>query len=438
MEANTATDSVAGIAPRKNGMPPPDVPLADADLGTLEFWDQDDDLRDGAFATLRREAPISFFPTLEIAGFQGGAGHWALTRFDDVHHASRHPEIFSSRPTSTALNEVPPEIAEFLGSMITLDDPRHLRLRSIVNRAFTPKVLARIEDSVRDRARSLVTAMVANHPDGQCDFVTELAGPLPLQIICDMMGIREDDHDKVFHWTTALMGFGDPDVSGEFDDIVKMVFELAAYGVALAEERREHPGDDLTSNLVLAEVDRERLTSDEIASFFILLTAAGNETTRNAISHGMVALSRYPDERQKWWADFDGLAPTAVEEIVRWASPIIFMRRTLTEDTELSGTHMKAGDKVSMWYSSANRDERKFANPWMFDVARQPNPHIGFGAGGAHFCLGANLARREVRLAFEELHRQIPDIVAITEPAILRSAFVHGIKRLQVGWTPPA
>jgi cytochrome P450 len=227
-------------------------------------------------------------------------------------------------------------------------------------------------------------------------------------------------------------------VYGDCDEFVKVVSELAAYGVGLAEQRRARPGDDLTSNLVRAEVDGERLTSDEIASFFILMTAAGNETTRNAISHGMAALSRYPDEREKWWADFDGLGSTAVEEIVRWASPIIFMRRTLTEDTELSGTKMKAGDKVSMWYASANRDERKFANPWMFDITRQPNPQIGFGAGGAHFCLGANLARREVWLAFEELHRQIPDIVAIAEPAILRSGFVHGIKRLQVGWKLPA
>jgi cytochrome P450 len=438
MEANTATVGLAGIAPRKNGTPPPDVPLADADLGSMEFWDQDDDRRDGAFATLRREAPISFFPTPELPGFSAGAGHWALTRFDDVHHASRHPEIFSSIPTSTTLLDVPPEVAEYVGSMISLDDPRHQRLRSIVNRAFTPKVVARIEQSVRDRARSLVTAMVANHPEGQCDFVTELAGPLPLQIICDMMGIPEDDREKVFHWTTVILGFGDPDLSGDHDEFVKLVLELGAYGLALAEDRRVQPGEDLTTNLVNAEVDGERLTSAEIASFFILLIAAGNETTRNAISHGMVALSRFPDERQKWWADFDGLAPTAVEEIVRWASPITFMRRTLTDDTELSGTKMKAGDKVSMWYCSANRDERKFANPWMFDVTRHPNPQIGFGAGGAHFCLGANLARREVRLAFEELHRQIPDIVAITEPAILRSGFVHGIKRLQVEWTPPA
>jgi methyl-branched lipid omega-hydroxylase len=438
MKANAAVVGVAGIAPRKNGTAPPHVPLADADLGTLEFWDRDDDLRDGAFATLRREAPISFFPTPDISGFSGGAGHWALTRFDDVYYASRHPEIFSSTPTSTSLADVPPEIAEFAGSMITLDDPRHLRLRSIVNRAFTPKVLARIEDSVRDRARGLVTAIVANHPDGQCDFVAELAGPLPLQIICDIMGIPGEDHDKVFHWTTAILGIGDPDVCGEHDDIVKAVFELAAYGVALAEQRRQHPGDDLTSSLVRAEVNGQRLTSDEIASFFILLAAAGNETTRNAISHGMVALSRYPEERQTWWADFDRLAPTAVEEIVRWASPIIFMRRTLTEDTQLSGTQMRAGEKVSMWYCSANRDERKFADPWTFDVTRHPNPQIGFGAGGAHFCLGANLARREIRLAFEELHRQIPDIVAYTEPAILRSGFVHGIKRLQVRWTVPA
>jgi methyl-branched lipid omega-hydroxylase len=436
MKANTGTAGVTGIASRENGKPPPHVPLADVDLGT-QFWDQEDDLRDGALATLRREAPISFFPTPKLRGFPAGTGHWALTRYDDVHHASRHPEIFSSRPTSTSLNEVPPEIAEFYGSMISLDDPRHLRLRSIVNRAFTPKVLARIEQSVRDRARSLVTAMVANHPDGQCDFVTELAAPLPLQIICDMIGVPEEDYDKMFRWTTTIMGIGDSDVSVKFDEFVQVSFEIAAYAVALAEERRAHPGDDLTSNLVHAEVDGERLTSDEIASFFILLSAAGNESTRNSISHGMVALSRYPDERQKWWPDFDRLAPTAVEEIVRWASPIIFLRRTVTENTELSGTQMKAGDKVSMWYSSANRDERKFDRPWTFDVNRQPNPQIGFGAGGPHFCLGANLARREIRLAFEELHRQIPDIVAITEPAILRSGFVHGIKHLQVGWTVP-
>ena len=434
----TATITRAGIARRKNGVPPPDVPLADIDLGSLEFWESDDDLRDGAFATLRRESPITFFEVPEIPGWAPGAGHWALTTFDDIHYASRRPEIFSSIPTSTALTDVPAEIAEFVGSMISLDDPRHLRLRKIVNRAFTPKVVARIEDSVRDRAHGIVTNMVAQHRDAEADFVAEVSGLLPLQIICDMMGIPEEDEQKVFHWTTVILGVGDDEVSGEYDEVIRAVTELAEYGVRLAEDRRARPGDDLTTNLVHAEVDGERLTSDEIASFFILLSAAGNETTRNAISHGMVALTRYPEERHKWWSDFDGVAATAVEEIVRWASPIIFMRRNLTQDIEMRGIKMKAGDKVSMWYNSGNRDEAKFDNPWLFDVTRDPNPHIGYGAGGAHFCLGANLARREIRVLFEELHRQIPDVVAVEEPAILHSAFVHGIKRLPVAWTVPA
>jgi cytochrome P450 len=434
----TATMHQAGIARRENGVPPPDLPLVDIDLGSLEFWEQDDDLRDGAFATLRRESPITYFEVAEFPGFPAGAGHWALTRFDDVHHASRHPEVFSSIPTSTSLNEVPPEIAEFAGSMINLDDPRHLRLRKIVNRAFTPKVVARIEESVRDRARGIVTNMVAGHPDARADFVAEASGLLPLQVICDMMGIPEEDEAKVFHWTTVMLGVGDDEVSGEFDEVVAVVTEMAEYAVRLAEERRATPGDDLTTSLVHAEVDGERLTSVEIASFFILLSAAGNETTRNAISHGMVALTRYPEERDKWWSDFDGVAPTAVEEIVRWASPVIFMRRNLTQDVEMRGIKMKAGDKVSMWYNSGDRDEAKFDNPWLFDVTRDPNPHIGFGAGGAHFCLGANLARREIRVLFEELCRDIPDIVAVDEPSILHSAFIHGIKRLPVTWTAPA
>jgi len=434
----TATMHPAGIARRKNGVPPPDVPLADIDLGMFEFWQLDDDLRDGAFATLRRESPITFFDVPEFGGFAAGAGHWALTRFDDIHHANRHPEIFSSVPTSTSLNEVPAEIAEFAGSIINLDDPRHLRLRKIVNRAFTPKVVARIEDSVRDRARRIVTDMIANHRDAQADFVAQVSGLLPLQVICDMMGIPEEDEAKVFHWTTVMLGVGDVEVSGEIDDVIAVVTQLAEYAVRLAEQRRVTPGDDLITNLVLAEVDGERLTSVEIASFFILLSAAGNETTRNAISHGLVALTRYPEERDKWWSDFDGVAGTAVEEIVRWASPVIFMRRNLTQGIEMRGIKMKAGDKVSMWYNSGNRDEAKFDNPWRFDVTRDPNPHIGYGAGGAHFCLGANLARREIRVLFDELHRQIPDIVAVEEPAILHSAFVHGIKRLPVAWTVPA
>jgi hypothetical protein len=425
-----------GIAARVNGTAPPDVPLSDIDLGSWRFWVQDDDLRDGSFATLRREAPVSFHPPLETPGVQGGPGHWAVTRYDDVWFASRHPHIFSSSPSIT-INDANPDVSEYFGSMIVMDDPKHLRLRNIVSRAFTPKVVARTEASVRDRARRLVEAMIEAHPDGAGEVVAELAGPLPLQVICDMMGIPEEDHQKMFHWTNVILGFGDKDVATDYEEFVKVSMDIGAYATALAEDRRVNPREDLTTALVQAEVNGERLTSAEVASFFILLVVAGNETTRNAISHGVLALTRFPDERAKWWADYEAMAPTGVEEIVRWASPVIYMRRTLTEDCERSGVKMAAGDKASLWYCSANRDEDKFADPWSFAVGRTPNPHAGFGGGGAHFCLGANLARREISVAFEELRRQMPDIEATEEPSRLLSPFIHGIKRLPVSWTPP-
>jgi cytochrome P450 len=421
---------------RVNGTAPPDIALGDIDLGDWKFWELDDDQRDGAFATLRREAPISFWAEPVQEGFEHGNGHWALTRLDDVHFASRHPDIFSSSPNIT-INDQTPEVSEYFGSMIVLDDPRHQRLRSIVSRAFTPKVVARIETSVRERARRLVTDMVANHPDGNGEAVAELAGPLPLQVICDMMGIPEEDHQQIFHWTNVILGFGDPDLTTDFDEFLKVSMDIGAYATALAEDRRVNHHGDLTTSLVGAEVDGERLTSAEVASFFILLAVAGNETTRNAISHGLLALTRYPEQRQRWWSDFDALSHTAVEEIVRWASPVVYMRRTLTRDFQMHGTKMAAGDKVTLWYCSANRDESKFADPWKFDVTRDPNPHVGFGGGGAHFCLGANLARREIRVMFSELRREIPDIVATAEPSRLLSPFIHGIKRLPISWTPP-
>jgi methyl-branched lipid omega-hydroxylase len=424
-----------GIATRINGAAPPDVPLTDIDLGSWDFWGLDDDVRDGTFTTLRREAPISFHKSFIGDGVTRVAGHWALTRYDDVFYASRHPEIFSSAGGIT-IGDQNPELSEYFGSMIAMDDPRHSRLRNIVRSAFTPRVLEMIEDSVRDRARRLVAAMVENHPDGTGEIVTDLAGPLPLQIICDMMGIPEEDHQRIFHWTNVILGFGDPDIATDFDEFLRVSMDIGAYAKALAEDRRSTPGDDLTTSLVDAALDGERLTSGEVASFFILLVVAGNETTRNAISQGVLALSRYPDQRNAWWDNYDEVAPTAVEEIVRWASPVVYMRRTTTTDIELSGVKMAAGDKVTLWYGSANRDGTRFADPWTFDVHRHPNPHVGFGGGGAHFCLGANLARREITVAFEELHRRLPDITATEEPDRLQSAFIHGIKRLPVSWTP--
>jgi cytochrome P450 len=430
------TDVDTSTVIRTNGIAPPHVPLADVDLGSWDFWGLDDSLRDGAFATLRREAPISFHRAYVTDPEADVAGHWAVTRYDDVFYVSRHPEIFSSA-LGIVVGDQTPELAEYFGSMIAMDDPRHTRLRNIVRSAFTPKVLALIEGSVRQRARSLVDTMVAEHPDGQGDIVAELAGPLPLQIICDMMGIPAQDHQLIFHWTNVILGFGDPDIATDFDEFVSVAMAIGSYATQLADDRRAHPGDDLTTSLVQAELDGERLSSAEVASFFILLVVAGNETTRNAISHGLLALSRYPDERDRWWADYPTMAPTAVEEIIRWASPVAYMRRTATCDVELSGVKIAAGDKVSLWYGSANRDESKFVEPWRFDVSRHPNPHLGFGGGGAHFCLGANLARREITVAFEELHRLVPDIHAVGEPDLLHSAFIHGIKKLPVAWTRP-
>ena len=419
---------------RTNGIAPPEVPRSDIDLGSWDFWGLDDDIRDGAFATLRREAPISFHESFVVDDGAEVAGHWAVTRHDDVFYASRHPELFSSALGIT-IGDQTPELNEYFGSMIAMDDPRHTRLRNIVRSAFTPRVLAMIEDSVRQRARRLVEEMIAAHPDGHGDLVSALAGPLPLQIICDMMGIPEQDHAQIFHWTNVILGFGDPDIATDFDDFITVAMAIGAYAKQLAEDRRDLPGDDLTTSLVHAELDGERLSSAEVASFFILLVVAGNETTRNAISHGVLALSRYPEQRELWWSDYDAVAPTAVEEIVRWASPVAYMRRTTTRDLELGGVSMAAGDKVTLWYGSANRDESKFIDPWMFDVRRHPNPHLGFGGGGAHFCLGANLARREITVAFEELHNRVPDLRAVEEPDLLHSAFIHGIKRLPVSWT---
>ena len=431
------TKSSRGLSRVVNGEAPPEVALSDIDMGSLGFWARDDTFRDGAFATLRREAPIVFVKEIEFDGFQAGPGHWALMRFDDVHYASRHPEIFSSYPNIT-IGDQAPEVAEYFGSMIALDDPRHARLRNIVSRAFTPRVVARIQDSIRDRARQLVSAMIDNHPDGEAELVNELSGPLPLQIICDMMGIPDTDHQQIFHWTNIILGFGDPDLTTDFEEFMKVAIDIGGYATALAEDRRAHPADDLTTALVAAEVDGERLSSAEIASFFILLAVAGNETTRNAISHGALALTRFPEQRRIWWDDFEAHSATAVEEIVRWASPVVYMRRTATRDVEVSGVKIAEGDKVTMWYASANRDESHFDNPWLFDVTRNPNHHVGFGGGGVHFCLGANLARREIAVVFEELRNRIPDIAVTEEPAMLLSSFIHGIKRLPVSWTPPS
>ena len=294
--------------------------------------------------------------------------------------------------------------------------------------------MSQIEEYVRQKADGIVDNLLERYPDGACDFVEEVAAPLPLQIICEMMGIPDEDEKQIFAWTNTILGAGDPDYGGEFDALLNHSMAMNAYAMELGNDRLANPKEDLTTALMHAEVDGERLTSAEFGSFFILLVVAGNETTRNAISHGIKALTDFPDQRAIWWDDFGGVARTAIEEIVRWASPVIHFRRTATADTEIAGHPIAEGDKVVLWYNSANRDESKFADPYVFDVRRDPNPQVGYGAGGPHFCLGANLARREITVMFEEIRRRLPELRVTGEPAYLQSNFINGIKRMPCAW----
>jgi cytochrome P450 len=305
-----------------------------------------------------------------------------------------------------------------------------------VNRGFTPRQIARVEESVRVQAREIADRVA---PMGECDFVSEIAAALPLQIICDMMGIPREDTKRIFELTNIILGVGDPEYVQTFEELMGAGMELFQYGLHLAEDRAANPRDDITSTLMAAEIEdggeRHRLTSGELGSFFLLLVVAGNETTRNAISHGLLALTEHPEQRDIWQADFEGVSATAVDEIVRWATPVINFRRTASRDAVVGGQPVKAGEKVVMFYNSANRDERQFPDPFRFDVTRTPNEHVGFGAGGPHFCLGANLARREIKVMFEEMFRRFPDIHVTGEPDMLQSGFIHGIKRMPCAWS---
>jgi cytochrome P450 len=411
----------------------------DVRLDDFEFWDRPDEEREGAFALLRRERPMSFQQEFELPPeipLPRGPGYWAVTRHADVIEASRRSDLFCSGK-GVQIPDLPEELNEFFGSMIAMDDPRHARLRRIVSRGFTPRALRQIEADVQRRAAAVVDRVIDK---GECDFVAEIAAALPLEIICDMLGIPESQTRFVFDHTNIILGLGDPEyvAPGRNPLAAALASGKALVDLMneLAHERRQSPGEDLTSQLLNAELDGESLTDQELASFFVLLVAAGNETTRNAISHGMKALTDHPDERRRWAADFEDVAPTAVEEIVRWASPVIHFRRTAARDTELGGQKIRAGDKIVLWYNSANRDEDVFENPFRFHVTRKPNEHVGFGGPGAHHCLGANLARREITIMFRELMQRLPDLEITGPPERLRSNFIHGIKRMPCAFTP--
>jgi cytochrome P450 len=409
------------------------------DLSDIEgFWTRPPAEREGAFKTLREQRPIAFFeePDLETDLIPKGRGYYALTKHAHILEASRQPELFCSGKGATSIIDMPEVMLDFFGSMINMDDPRHARMRRIVARGFTPRMLAKVEQDVQRAAVECVDRVIEK---GECDFVTEVASRLPLKIICDMMGIPERDYDFIFERSNVILSNGDPEYIPEGSDILTAFLtagsDLSNLVQELGKYRRDNPIDDLTSALVNAELDGEKLDDQELGSFFILLVVAGNETTRNAISHGMKLLTDHPDQRKLWVDDFEAVAPTAVEEIVRVASPVIWMRRTVTTDGARIGDHeFTEGDKLILFYTSANRDTDVFDDPFTFDVRRNPNPHVGFGGPGPHFCLGAHLARREITVMFRELLQRVPDIHATAEPDRLRSNFINGIKHLPVAF----
>ncbi len=411
--------------------------LEDIDLSDIEFWAKPWSERNAAFATLRRENPIAYFPEPIVEPFPEGPGYYAITKMHDVLEISRHPEVFCSGQGAVSILDMPSDMNEFYGSLISMDDPRHARLRKIVSGTFTPKMLNNILEDVEKTAKKVVDGIIDK---GEIDFVTDVSMPFPLLVILDMMGIPHSEYDMVLAQSNIILSGGDPDFIPEGTDPITAFLGAGAMLAGLLNDlaalRRANPTDDLLSALVNTEVEGEQLSGDELASFFILLSVAGHETTRTALSHGITHLSQNPDQRSRFLADIDGVMPTTVEEIVRYASPVVWMRRTLTQDYVLSGHEFHEGEKIIMYYGSANRDEAIFAEPDTFNVLRDPNPHVGFGGPGPHFCLGAHLARREITLMFRELYTRLPDIELAGPPVQLRSNFINGVKSLPVSFTP--
>ncbi|WP_256788612.1 cytochrome P450 [Frankia sp. AvcI1] len=409
-------------------------------LDDLSWWTRPAAERDATFAWLRAHDPRPYVPELDLTGAPRGGGFWALTRLDDVREVSRRPADFCSGQGSLIFDQ-PPRLREFRGSIIDMDNPEHARQRRIVARGFTPKAVAALVEDIARTSREVISAVARR---GECDFVTEVAALLPLRIVNNLLGIPRSEERFLFEQTNILMGASDPEyVPDQTPRSVARAVHGAGQAMSglleeLARDRIRNPQDDLVSSLVAAQ-EEENLTPTELATFFNLLVGAGNETTRNALAHGLSALTRFPDQRELWRSDLDRYTPGAVEELLRWASPVLYMRRTVARDgVTLGEQRFDAGDKVVLWYRSANQDEAYFDDATAFRVTRDPNPHVTFGAPGPHHCLGANLARVELAIAFRTLFELLPDIEATAEPDLLRSNFLHGVKHLPVRFTPTA
>ncbi|GHE91377.1 cytochrome P450 [Streptomyces longispororuber] len=385
------------------------------------------------FARLRQVEPVHWVAQRPgVAGYDD-AGYWAVTRHADVKYVSTHPELFSSS-TNTAIIRFNESIgrdqidAQKL-IMINMDPPEHTRVRQIVQRGFTPRAVRSLERALRDRAGAVVRAALESAgADGCFDFVTRVAVELPLQAIAELIGVPQEDRAKIFDWSNKMAAYDDPEYAVTAEVGAEAAMEIVSYAMNLATARKECPADDIVSRLVAAE-DEGNLSSDEFGFFVILLAVAGNETTRNAITHGMHAFLTHPGQ----WELFKRERPrTAAEEIVRWATPVVAFQRTATEDTELGGARIRRGDRVGIFYSSANHDPDVFDDPDAFDITRDPNPHLGFGGGGPHFCLGKSLAVLEIDLIFDAVAAAMPDLRLAGGPRRLRSAWLNGVKELQV------
>src|SRR5277367_3852215 len=410
-------------------MPTPNLPAG------FDFTDPDiytERLPMEEFAELRASTPIWW--NEQAPGNGGGfhdGGFWAITKLDDVKEVSRRSDVFSSSENGVIPrfnNDIAREDIDVQRAvMLNMDAPQHTRLRKIISRGFTPRAVGRLEEELRERAQNIAKTAAS---EGSGDFVEQVSCELPLQAIAGLLGVPQDDRDKLFRWSNEMTGGEDP----EFADVdpAQSSMELIMYAMAMADERGKNPTDDIVTTLIEADIDGEKLSDDEFGFFVIMLAVAGNETTRNSITHGMIAFANNPDQ----WELYKKERPsTTADEIVRWATPVSAFQRTANEDTELGGVQIKKGERLVMSYRSANFDEEVFEDPHSFNILRDSNPHVGFGGTGAHYCIGANLARMTINLIFNAVADHMPDLKPISEPERLRSGWLNGIKHWQVDYS---
>jgi cytochrome P450 len=404
-------------------------PYDPVSISPVEFWAMTADEREKSFKTLRDERPLSWHPPIEGALLPVEIdGVWAVTRHEDICYVSKNPELFCSGQ-GVMIEAVPDDILDAAQSFLAMDAPQHSTLRRLISSVFTPRQVAKIQDQVNNQAVRIVDDLITT-TDG--DFVEQVSKKLPMWTVYEMIGLPEEQRDEAAHHADGMVSWADTDVAAGREPgqvINDSLVGLLTLGLELAEQRRAAPGNDLMSQLVQAEVDGRQLTDDELGAFFVLLSVAGNDTTRNTISLTTMALQQHPEQRALLERDYDATIKVAIEEFVRWGSPVMTFRRTATQDTVLREQEIKQGDWVLMIYSSGNRDERVFADPYKFDLTRKPNPHVGFGGGGPHFCMGAFLAKMQLEAFFRELIFRAPSL-RVGQPEYLTGNFVHAVKSL--------